>query len=109
MVVASAMATMTSVAEAAAGVVASAVVAVAVVAVAVVGLVHCPPLLTPGPRSMTIFNVWFLDASLHLYKRVCPSVGPSVRPSVRGTVCHAFVKNAGFMYRNDPEGIQSHE
>ena len=24
----------------------------------------------------------FLDASSHLYKRVCPSVGPSVRPSV---------------------------
>ena len=32
----------------------------------------------------------FLDASSHLYKRVCPSVGPSVGPSV----CHAFVKNA---------------
>ena len=26
---------------------------------------------------------WFLDASSHLYKRVCPSVCPSVRPSVR--------------------------
>ena len=25
----------------------------------------------------------FLDASSHLYKRVCPSVGPSVGPSVR--------------------------
>ena len=32
----------------------------------------------------------FLDASSHLYKRVCPSVGRSVRRSV----CHAFVKNA---------------
>ena len=28
------------------------------------------------------FHKLFLDASLHLYKRVCPSVGPSVRPSV---------------------------
>ena len=28
----------------------------------------------------------FLDASSHLYKRVCPSVGPSVRPSVRPSV-----------------------
>ena len=26
--------------------------------------------------------IGFLDASLHLYKRVCPSVGRSVRPSV---------------------------
>ena len=30
----------------------------------------------------------FLDASLHLYNRVCPSVGPSVHPSVGD----AFVK-----------------
>ena len=36
----------------------------------------------------------FLDASSHLYKRVCPSVGPSVDLSVRPSVCHAFVKNA---------------
>ena len=28
----------------------------------------------------------FLDASSHLYKRVCPSVGPSVRPSVGPSV-----------------------
>ena len=28
-----------------------------------------------------------LDASLHFYKRLCPSVGPSVDPSVRQTVC----------------------
>ena len=28
----------------------------------------------------------FLDASSHLYKRVCPSVGPSVGPSVRRSV-----------------------
>merc|ERR1711951_309795 len=39
----------------------------------------------------------FLDASSHLYKRVCPSVGPSVRPSVRRSVRwlvgDAFVKN----------------
>ena len=35
-------------------------------------------------------NSIFLDASSHLYKRVCPSVGPSVRWSVRD----AFVKIA---------------
>ena len=28
----------------------------------------------------------FLDASSHLYMRVCPSVGPSVRPSVGPSV-----------------------
>ena len=37
----------------------------------------------------------FLDASSHLYKRVCPSVRRSVRPSVRPSVGHAFVKNKG--------------
>ena len=40
----------------------------------------------------------FLDASSHLYKRVCPSVGwsvgPSVRQSVGPSVDHAFVKIA---------------
>ena len=28
------------------------------------------------------FLISFLDASSHLYKRVCPSIGPSVGPSV---------------------------
>ena len=45
----------------------------------------------------------FLDASTHLYKRLCPSVrrsvGPSVRrsvrPSVDPSVRHAFIKNKG--------------
>merc|ERR1712240_966519 len=32
----------------------------------------------------------FLDASSHLYMRVCPSVGPSVRPSVRPSVTLSF-------------------
>ena len=40
----------------------------------------------------------FLDASSHLYKRVCPSVRwsvrPSVRPLVRPLVRNAFVKIA---------------
>ena len=31
-------------------------------------------------------NTPFLDASSHLYKRVCPSVRPSVGPSVRRSV-----------------------
>ena len=40
----------------------------------------------------------FLDASSHLYKRVCPSVRRSVRPSVRRSVTHFFrtPKNAYF-------------
>ena len=40
-------------------------------------------LLFTSPR--TSFSV-FLDASSHLYKRVCPSVRRSVRPSVRRSV-----------------------
>ena len=28
----------------------------------------------------------FLDASTHLYQRLCPSIRPSVRPSVRRSV-----------------------
>ena len=34
-----------------------------------------------------------IDASSHLYKRVCPSVGRSVRPSVRPSVRLAFFLN----------------
>ena len=37
----------------------------------------------------------FLDASSHLYKRVCPSVGRSVRPSVRNQL-FSKSKNEGF-------------
>ena len=33
---------------------------------------------------------YFLDASTHLYKRVCPSVGPSVRRLVRRSVTRFF-------------------
>ena len=36
-------------------------------------------------------NLKFLDASSHLYKRVCPSVGPSVGPSVRPSVTRYFL------------------
>ena len=50
------------------------------------GTFHLPYILS----TFLISNVlwirlrarWFLDASTHLYKRVCPSVDPSVRPSV---------------------------
>ena len=35
----------------------------------------------------------FLDASSHLYNRVCPSVGRLVSPSVRRSAGHAFVTN----------------
>ena len=34
------------------------------------------------PRNTTFVFIGFLDASSHLYMRVCPSVGPSVRGSV---------------------------
>ena len=37
----------------------------------------------------------FLDASSHLYKRVCPSVGPSVGPSI-GHKRVEIMKNAYF-------------
>ena len=40
--------------------------------------------------------VFFLDASSHLYKRVCPSLRPFVRPSIRMSVCPFLV--AIFMY-----------
>ena len=46
----------------------------------------------------SIFNIQFLDASSHLYTRVCPSVVPSVRWSVGPSVCHAFVKNVWEFY-----------
>ncbi len=38
-----------------------------------------------------LFN--FLDASSHLYKRVCPSVRRSVRPCVGLSARNAFVKS----------------
>ena len=37
-------------------------------------------------KSITNHPQSFLDASSHLYKRVCPSVCPSVRPHVRPSV-----------------------
>ena len=51
----------------------------------------CKPICTEA--TMTISNASrstlesFLDAPLHLYKRVCPSVCPHVRPSVCPSVC----------------------
>ena len=41
-------------------------------------------------REIKSVLVRFLDASTHLYKMVCPSVGPSVRPSVRPSVTRSF-------------------
>ena len=37
--------------------------------------------------TLETFHHFFLDASSHLYKRVCPSIGPSIGPSVRPSVC----------------------
>ena len=45
----------------------------------------------------------FLDASSHLYKRVCPSVGPSV------TLLEKTHEIDNFMCSNDQEGVLSHE
>ena len=36
--------------------------------------------------SYVVYTALFLDASSHLYKRVCPSVRPSVGPSVGPSV-----------------------
>ena len=38
------------------------------------------------------YNIEFLDAFSHLYKRVCPSVRPSVRRSVGPSVRHTQVE-----------------
>ena len=40
-------------------------------------------------------RIKFLDASTHLYKRLCPSVGPWVRRSVGPSVRQAFLKYRG--------------
>ena len=43
-------------------------------------------------RAFLVHSEQFLDASLHLYKRVCPSVGRSVGRSV-GPSVRPFVTN----------------
>ena len=50
----------------------------------------------------------FLDATSHLYKRVCPSVGPSICP----LVSHAFVKiteNRAFLHESLLQSIRNVE
>ena len=42
----------------------------------------------------------FLDASTHLYKRLCLSVRPSVRPSVRRSVGPSVRRSVGPSVRN---------
>ena len=52
-------------------------------------------------------SIFFLDASMHLYMRACPSVGPSVRPLVGPSVTHFFF-NHDFewkRHRNDRNTI----
>ena len=39
-----------------------------------------------GKKEKAMWHIRFLDASTHLYKRVCPSVRPSVRRSVGRSV-----------------------
>ena len=58
------------------------------------------------------FFLLLLDATSHLYKRVCPSVGPSVGPSVRPSVGHAFVKiaeNRAFLHESLLQPIRNVE
>ena len=54
---------------------------------------HLYKRVCPSVRP-SVRHASFLDASSHLYKRVCPSVGPSVRWSVRPSVRNVFVKIA---------------
>ena len=49
----------------------------------------------------------FLDASTHLYKRVCPSVGPSVGWLVAPSVGNAFVPTPK-MSKNGQNHLQKH-
>ena len=44
-------------------------------------------------------NETFLDATTHLYKRSCPSLGPSVGPSVRRSVPCYFRTTKNVMFR----------
>ena len=56
------------------------------------------------PLVLPVCQTWFLDASMHLYKRLCPSfrrsvgpsigpsIGPSVRPSVRRSVTKCYFR-----------------
>ena len=50
----------------------------------------------------THFKTWwqiqFLDAPSHRYKRECPSVGPSVRPSVRLSIMPSLRRLLGASY-----------
>ena len=39
-----------------------------------VAMVHCPPLLTPGQWSMTIFNMWFFILQVTSLDRIWPKV-----------------------------------
>ena len=45
-----------------------------------------------GKRNMSMQASEFLDASSHLYKRVCPSVGPSIGRSVGNAFFFTFIK-----------------
>ena len=55
-----------------------------------------------------IHFVSFLDASSHLYERVCPSVGPSVGPYVTHsvTLLWKMPEIENFKYRNDLNSIE---
>ena len=44
-------------------------------------------------RRLILKKSLFLDASSHLYKWLCPSVGPSVGPFVGPFVTNAFIKS----------------
>ena len=52
-------------------------------------------------HSSQFFSFWFLNASSHIYIRLCPSVGQSVGPLVRWSV-NCFFLNA----KNKPCSLQ---
>ena len=49
------------------------------------------PTLQDGDASYVVYTA-LLDASSHLYKRLCPSICPSIHRSVCRSVHNAFVK-----------------
>ena len=55
-------------------------------------------------RLANTTGTMFLDASLHLYERVCPSVGSSVRPSVTRFFSKIAKTRFDFGRREEGEG-----
>ena len=53
-------------------------------------------------RYLFLFKSFCLDATMHLYKRKCPSVRPFVRPSFRPSVGPSVCRSVGpVLFSND--------